>query len=316
MAVIAICTIKIFPLPSPGMVKGSLQPQTTAGWSDQLTQLLTVDDFYTLFSRNHIMALILASFLIGLSIRNAGDNGTYFKKFIESGQVVMTHFLNLIMKFAPFGLGAYMACQVASLGPKMFGIYGKAILIYHGVGLVYILGFFSILSFLWGGRKMIMRYWKNVIPSMAVALGTCSSIASIPSNLEVTQRLGIPRYIRNLVMPIGGVLHKDGSSLSFIIKIATVFAMLNRPFSGLDTYVIAIMLTVIISMVEGGVPNGGYLGEILFVSLYHLPAESLTVAMAIGTLVDPFATLLNVTANSASCMLISRIAGAHPDAES
>ena len=306
-AVLAVVGVEISPIHSPVNSLEKVQEQAPVPIGDQITGMLTVENFYFLLSKGNMLALMIFSALIGVAVSKAGEKGLPFKTFLNSGKEVMTQFLKLIMKIAPFGLGAYMATQISVLGPQMFGVYGKALAVYHGVGIVYYILFFSLYAFLWGGRNTIQRYWKNNIVPTITAVGTCSSIASIPVNLQAAEKMRIPDYIRNLVIPIGGVLHKEGSAISSILKIATVFAVMHRPFSGLDTLSVAILITIIVSMVEGGVPNGGYLGEILFISVYHLPAETLTVAMAIGTLVDPFATILNVTGDTASAMLVTRI---------
>jgi Na+/H+-dicarboxylate symporter len=65
-------------------------------------------------------------------------------------------------------------------------------------------------------------------------------------------------------------------------------------------------MTVLVSLVEGGIPNSGYVGELLFISVYGLPMEALPVAMVIGTLVDPMATLLNATGDTVAAMLVAR----------
>jgi Na+/H+-dicarboxylate symporter len=68
-------------------------------------------------------------------------------------------------------------------------------------------------------------------------------------------------------------------------------------------------MTVLVSIVEGGIPNGGYIGELLFISAYGFPPEALPPAIIIGTLIDPVATLLNATGDTAAAMLINRFAG-------
>lgn len=306
-AILTVIGVTLFPIQSPVNSLEKVSEHAPIAIGDQVTNMLTVSNFYDLLSKGNMLALMIFSALIGVAVHKAGERGLPFKTFLNSGQEVMTQFLGVIMKVAPFGLGAYMATQISILGPQMFGVYGKALAVYHGVGIVYYIAFFSLYAFLWGGRRTVRRYWKNnIVPSMT-AIGTCSSIASIPVNLQAAEKMRIPAYIRNIVIPIGGILHKEGSSISSIIKIATVFAVLHKPFTGIDTLTIAIFITIIVSMVEGGVPNGGYLGEILFISVYHLPPETLVVAMAIGTLVDPFATILNVTGDTASAMVVTRV---------
>lgn len=306
-AILTVVGVMLFPIPSPVNSLQKIAAQQPVAIGEQITHMLTVENFYNLLSKGNMLALMIFSALIGVSVNRAGEKGLPFKAFLNAGQEVMTQFLGIIMKIAPFGLGAYMATQISVLGPQMFGIYGKALAVYHGVGIVYYVVFFSFYAFLWRGRKSLQRYWKNNIIPTITAVGTCSSIASIPVNLQAAEKMGVPAFIRNLVIPIGGVLHKEGSAISSIIKMATVFAVIHKPFTGVDTLTLAVFITIIVSMVEGGVPNGGYLGEILFISVYALPPETLTIAMAIGTLVDPFATILNVTGDTASAMVVSRM---------
>lgn len=274
---------------------------------DELTQLLTTSDFYILLSRKNMLALIIFSLLIGFAILRAGDKGKPFHDFIDSGTEVMKHVLLIIMKVAPIGLGAYFAYQVGTIGPQLFGTYGKALALFHGVSIFYFIVFFSIYAFIAGGTKAVALYWKNNIVPSATAIGTCSSIATIPANLDAARKMRIPGYIGNLVVPLGAALHKDGSSISAVTKIVVVFAMFHKPFAGIDTVALALGLSVVVSIVEGGIPNGGYIGELLIISAYGLPAEAVPAVMIIGTLVDPIATILNATGDTVAGMLITRM---------
>jgi Na+/H+-dicarboxylate symporter len=102
-------------------------------------------------------------------------------------------------------------------------------------------------------------------------------------------------------------LHKEGSSISAVTKIVVVFAMFHKSFTGIDTVALALGLSVVASIVEGGIPNGGYVGELLIISAYGLPVEAIPAVMIIGTLVDPLATVLNATGDTAAGMLITRM---------
>lgn len=277
------------------------------GIGDQITQLLTTDDFFQLLSRKSMLAMIIFAVLIGFSVLNAGEKGKPFKDFLNSGNEVLTKLLLIIMKIAPFGLGAYFAYQVGTIGPQLFGTYGKAMALYHGVGIFYFIVFFSLYAFMAGGARAVKLYWKNNIVPSATAIGTCSSIATIPANLEAAPKMRIPTYISNLVIPLGAPLHKDGSAISSVTKIVVVFAMFHKSLTGLDTIGIALAISVVVSIVEGGIPNGGYVGELLVISVYGLPPEAVPAVMIIGTLVDPFATILNATGDTVAAMMIARI---------
>lgn len=273
---------------------------------EQMTQLLTVGEFFEIGSRKNMLALIIFSVLVGFSTLYAGDEGEPFKKFLVSGNEVMKKLIILIMKLGPIGLGAYFAYQVGVFGPQLFGTYAKALGLYYGVGAFYFVVFFTLYAFISGGFKAIKIFWKNNIVPSLTSVGTCSSIATIPANLDGAAKMGVPAYIANVTIPLGSTLHKDGSSISSIIKIAVVFAIFGKDLVHVDTILIALGITVLVSIVEGGIPNGGYIGELLMISAYQLPPEALPPAMIIGTLVDPMATLLNATGDNVAAMLIAR----------
>lgn len=308
-AILMIIGVLLFPIQQDIIIsKIPLEniPSGTAG--SQITQLLTANDFSELLSRKSMLALILFSFLIGFATLQSGEKGQTFKSFLKSGDEVMKQLLHLIMKMAPIGLGAYFAYQVGIFGPQLFGAYAKPLGLYYAVCAFYFLVFFSLYAFMAGGKKGLVIFWKNNITPSLTALGTCSSIATIPANLEAAEEMKIPNHISNIVIPLGAPLHKDGSSMSSIIKIAVIFAIFGKDFTEPSTLLLALAITVVVSVVEGGIPNGGYIGEVLAITVYGFPMEqALPAAMIVGTLVDPMATLLNANGDLVSAMMVSRI---------
>lgn len=308
-AILMMIGVLLFPV-QQDIIISKLPMESMQGSSpgSQITQLLTATDFYELLSRKSMLALIIFSFLIGFATLQSGEKGNGFKSFLKSGDEVMKQLLNLIMKTAPIGLGAYFAYQVGIFGPQLFGAYAKPLGLYYAVCAFYFVVFFSLYAFIAGGKLGFTTFWKNNITPSLTALGTCSSIATIPANLEAAEKMNIPTHIRNVVIPLGAPLHKDGSSMSSVIKIAVIFAMFGKDFTDPYNLLLALGITVIVSVVEGGIPNGGYIGEILAITVYGFPMEqALPAAMIVGTLVDPMATLLNANGDLVSAMVITRI---------
>ena len=308
-AIVMVFGIFIFPIDKAVFLSQTpLETVHETVTGSPITQLLTVNDFYEILSRKNMLALILFSFLIGFATLRAGERGKDFARFLNSGNEVMKQLLGIIMKGAPIGLGAYFAYQVGIFGPQLFGAYAKPLAVYYGMCMLYFIVFFTIYAYFSGGLLGIKLFWKNNITPAFTAVGTCSSIATIPANLEAAERMKIPDYIRNLVIPLGAPLHKDGSSMSSIVKIAVIFAIFGKDFTDPLTILIAIGITIVVSVVEGGIPNGGYIGEILAITIYGFPMEqALPAAMIIGTLVDPMATLLNANGDLITAMMVTRI---------
>lgn len=308
-AIIMILGVLLFPIQQDIIIsKIPLETIEGSNVGTQITQLLTVNDFSELLSRKSMLALILFSFLVGFATLQSGEKGQNFKSFIKSGDEVMKRLLHIIMKTAPIGLGAYFAYQVGIFGPQLFGAYAKPLGLYYAVCAFYFVVFFSLYAFMAGGKNGLGVFWKNNITPSLTALGTCSSIATIPANLEAAVDMKIPSHISDIVIPLGAPLHKDGSSTASIVKIAVIFAMFGKDFTEPHTLLLALGITVIVSVVEGGIPNGGYIGEVLAITIYGFPMEqALPAAMIIGTLVDPMATLLNANGDLVSAMMVTRI---------
>ncbi|WP_299498564.1 dicarboxylate/amino acid:cation symporter [Mucilaginibacter sp.] len=309
-ALLTIVAVWIFPIHqavtiTPGLLKQGAGNKLSG---DQITQLFTTGEFYQLLSRKNMLAMIIFSILIGFGTLRSGENGQDFRRFLNAGSEVFKNVFILIMKLGPVGLGAYFAYQVAVFGPSLFGTYAHAMGIGYGVSLFYYAVFFSLYAFIAGGIKGIKKYWTNNIIPSATAVGTCSSIATIPANLDAAKKMGVSDIIAGITIPLGGTLHKDGSSVSSILKMAVVFAMFGKSFNNPEIILLALGMTVLVSIVEGGIPNGGYVGELLFISAYGFPPEALPPAIIIGTLIDPVATLLNATGDTVAAMLVNKFA--------
>lgn len=309
-AVVTIIALWFFPVTAPP--KAASVPTDIASsdsgafWGDQLVAFLTVSEFSDLLSRQHMLAFVIFSFLTGMATLKAGTRGKSFREFLSSGSEVMTHLLTFVMKLAPVGLGAYFAYQVGVIGSDLFNIYAKPMALYYLVGLFYFIVFFTLYAFVAFGKKGVKTYWRyNILPS-ATAVSTCSSLATMPVNIEAAAKMGIPKAVANVVVPLGTTLHKNGSSISSIVKIYVAFVLLGWEFFDPMTLLTAIGITVLVTIVAGGIPSGGYIGEMLMISIYGIPADIIPTVIIIGTLVDPMATLLNATGDTVAAMLVTR----------
>ena len=309
-ALFTFAAVWLFPTEAlPSTSPETIDTGTDATWGDRIVSFFTVGEFTELFSRKNMLALLIFAFLTGTAVRKTGDSGTSFRQFLASGYEVMKELLVIVMKAAPIGLGAYFAYQVATVGPQLFGFYAKPLGLYYIAGTVYFLLFFTIYAFMAKGKDGIQKFWKNNIYPSLTAISTCSSFATMPANLQAAAKIGVPDAIANIVIPIGSTLHKNGSSMSSIIKIYVAFLIIGENFFDPMNLLLAIGITVFVSIVAGGIPNGGYIGEMLMISVYQLPVEAIPAVMIIGTLVDPLATVLNSTGDTVAAMFVTKIAG-------
>ena len=134
-------------------------------------------------------------------------------------------------------------------------------------------------------------------------------MVTIPSNLDAADKMGVPREISEIVIPVGATLHMEGSCLAAVLKIAFLFGVFHMDFSGAGTILTAIGIGMLTGMVVSGIPGGGTIGELLIISLYGFPPEAFPLITVIGTLVDAPATMVNAVGDNVASLLVARILG-------
>lgn len=306
-SVVMLVAVTIYP-PGEGVSIDLVTPETTEdlSLSDQLVKTFTVPDFVNLMSRSNMLALILFAVLIGFGTGLTGESGKSFGRFLSSGSEVFMKVIKLVMYYAPIGLFAYFATLIGDFGAALLGDYAKAIVIYYPVAILYFLIGFTLYAFIAGGKLGVIKFWKNILTPAATAFGTGSSFATLPVNLTAAKNIGVPKDIRETVLPLGATIHMDGSCLSAILKIAFVFGVFNMDFSGIGTFLTAIGISLLSGVVMSGIPGGGFIGEMLIVTLYGMPMQALPMISAIGVVVDPPATMVNATGDTVASMLVTR----------
>ena len=295
-------------------IKQSLQETTDEetqeneeiGILKRTASLLTVNDFTKLLSKDNIIALLVFSIIFGLAINVTGEKAKPVVDFLESANEIINNVVKLIMYYAPIGLGCYFAALVGSFGEMIVVGYLKTFVIYTIVSILYYLIIYSIYAFVAGGKKGIRLYWKNVLP--ATALGTCSSAASIPVNIECSKKIGVPEDVAETAIPLGTSFHKDGSIIGSVFKIMFLVCLFGMNVSTgtgiLGVLAIALISTLLVTAVPIG---GGTISEMLIITMLGCPTAALPILTIIATIIDAPATMLNVVGDTASSMMISKI---------
>lgn len=306
-AVIMLAAVVFFP-PAQGIVIEGVAPRDfePLNTAEQIVKAFTVEDFADLFSRRHILPLIIFSILLGISLNALGEKARPVVNVVSILSDAMLQLVKIVMYYAPIGLGAYFATLVGDFGPQLLGSYARAMIVYHTVTFAYFFIAFSVYAYISTDGEGIARFWKNMITPAITALATGSSNATLPVNLEAARNIGVPEDIRNMVLPLGATIHMEGSCLSGILKISFLFGFYGLSFSGVNTFATAIAIAALSGVVLSGIPGGGLVGEMLIVSLYGFPPEAFPIIATIGFLVDPAATMVNATGDTASSMLVAR----------
>ena len=272
-----------------------------------IVNFFTKPDFPELWSRRAILPLLVAGILFGFGVQLAGGPETMTAKLLSDLNRCLMNVVRLITYYAPIGFFGFFASLVATHGADFVSNYARAIILYYVVAFAYMFVFFPIYARFGGGKGGAKVMFENLLRPAAVSFGTCSSVATIPTNMEVSQKTGISGDVTDIVLPMGATMHMDGSAMSAIIKVAFLFGMFGLPF-GTGKAIIAIIVAVMSSVAMSGIPGGGGTGELVLVSLFfpeHL-SVAFPIALAIGELVDPPATMVNAAGDYVASFIVSR----------
>lgn len=269
-------------------------------------EAITVDDFSKLLTRDNMIALIVISILVGISMSMSGDKAILMANLIDSLLDVVIKFIKIIMYYAPIGLGCYFASLVGTFGGSIAVGYFKTFIIYLLVAILYYFVVYAIYAYISGGIKGVKSFFKNVIPSLITSLATCSSAASIPVNIECTKKMGVSSDIANATVSLGASFHKDGSVIGSVFKTMFLVYLFNdfKEVTVGSVMFISLVATLLVTAVPIG---GGTISEMLIITMLGYPVAVLPILTIIATIIDPPATVLNVVGDSAAAMLTSRI---------
>lgn len=307
-AIVMIISIKIVdPVGNNDLLIDNSEIVENVSVGEQIVSALTVNDFQELLSRRHMLPLVIFSILFGVGVSSLGDSGKKLSSILDSVSKALMKVVKIIMYYAPIGLCAYFMNLVGTFGTSLVGSYLRSFILFTIAGIIYYVIFYTLYAYIAGGKLGIKKFYKNILNPTAIALATQSSLATLPSNLQAAENIGVSKDVREVSMSIGTSMNMHGSVMGAILKIAFLFSVFGRSFSGIDVYLLAILISVLSGVVMSGIPSGGLIGEMLIVSMYSFPAGAFLIISTIGIIIDVPATAVNVVGNTASAMLVSRL---------
>ena len=276
--------------------------------AERTVNLLTVNDFSKLLSKDNIIAVLVFSILFGVAINMAGEKGKQVKEFVQSANEVVANIVKIIMYYAPIGLGCYFAALVGSFGASIAVGYLKTFVVYTIVAIAFYFVMYTIYAWVAGGTKGIRAFWKNALPSTLTALATCSSAASIPVNIECSKKMGVPEDIAETTIPLGTSFHKDGSIIGSVFKIMFLVCLFGTSLATTGDVMGVLGIALLANLLVTAVPiGGGTISEMLIITMMGYPVAALPILTMIATIIDAPATALNVVGDTVSSMMVARV---------
>jgi len=253
-----------------------------------------------------IFAIIFA---IGLALTPAGPRQRMLN-FCESLSEVMFKFTNVVMYFAPLGVGGALAYTVGKLGLAPLLNAFKLLLTLYGALVAFI--FLVLLPVALIARLPLRRFVAAVAEPVSIAFATTSSEAALPRAMEAMEGIGVPRRVVAFVMPTGYSFNLDGTTL--YLSLAAIFvaqaAGVPLTFGQQLLMVFTLMLT---SKGVAGVPRASLVILLATVASFNLPDWPVFIILGIDALMDMARTAVNVLGNCLASAVVARWEGEFVD---
>jgi len=252
---------------------------------------------------NQILQVAVFAVLFGLALgRLSAEHREPLMRVIESFTATMFAFTNLVMYYAPIGVGAAMAYTVGQMGTGVLFHLGRLLLTLYGALLVFGLVGLLPAALLFG--VPVRRFLAAVAEPATIAFATSTSEAALPRAMEAMEALGVPRRIVAFVIPAGYSFNLDGSTL--YLALASVFvaqaAGVHMSWKEQLFMVATLMLT---SKGVAGVPRATLIVLLATAAMFHLPEEPIYVILGIDALMDMARTAVNVTGNCLASAVVA-----------
>ena len=278
------------------------KPQT---W-DQILLHIVPESVIRAMAEGDVLQIVVFSIFFAIALGMIGEKGKPVVVWCEAVAETMFKVTNIVMHYAPIGVGAAIAYTVGHGGLGVLWNLAWLVATLYLALTVLILGVFVPIALIF--RIPLRKFVKAVKEPAVIAFSTTSSEAALPRAMEVLERLGVPRRIVSFVLPLGYSFNLDGSTL--YLSLAAVFvaqaAGVQLTVGQQVTMLLTLMLT---SKGVAGVPRASLVILAGTLASYGLPLEGVTLILGVDELMDMARTMTNVVGNCLATVVIAKWEG-------
>ncbi|HML56949.1 MAG TPA: cation:dicarboxylase symporter family transporter [Ferruginibacter sp.] len=294
----------------PEGLKEELPDVKAQGWQDVILHIFP-ENFAKSVYHGDVLPIVVFSIIFGIALAmlpNAKKKPML--EFSESLAEVMFKFTNIIMYFAPFGVGAAIAVTVGHLGLEVLGnLFQLLITLYIALIVFLLLVLLPVALII---KIPIKNFIKAISEPVSIAFATTSSESALPKAMENMEKFGVPGKIVSFVLPTGYTFNLDGTTL--YLSLAAVFV---AQAAGIDLSIgeqiimgLTLMLT---SKGVAGVPRASLVILLGTAASFGLPLWPIMAILGIDELMDMARTSVNVIGNTLASCVIARWEGEFDD---
>jgi proton glutamate symport protein len=305
--------------PGAGVVLAANAAQSTAGLAKPLTLAEIITHMFPVslmdaMARNDVLQVVIFAVLFAVAVIAAGDAGKPVLAFFGSLTQVMFKFAGVIMKFAPFGVGAAIAVTVDAQGIGSLKTLATLVFTLYGALVIFVVFVFG--TVIWLAKVPLRPFVKAVREPFTLAFATANSEAALPKAFENMERVGVPRGIVGFVLPAGYSFNLDGSTLH--LAVASVFvAQAAETTTGIhftvEQQVTMMLMLMLTSKGVAAVPRASFVVLVAALESFKLPLAGAFLILGVDALLDMARTSVNVLGNCLASVVVARWEGEFDD---
>jgi proton glutamate symport protein len=273
---------------------------------DQILLHVVPESVFDAMARGDVLQIVVFSLFFGIALGMIGEKGRPVVAWCEAVAETMFKVTNMVMHYAPIGVGAAIAYTVGHGGlGVLYNLAWLVATLYMALA-VLILGVFLPIALMF--KVPIRKFIRAVKEPAVIAFSTTSSEAALPRAMEVLERLGVPRRIVSFVLPLGYSFNLDGTTL--YLSLASVFVAQAAGVQLTAGQQITMLLTLMLtSKGVAGVPRASLVILAGTLASYGLPLEGVTLILGVDELMDMARTMTNVIGNCLATVVIAKWEG-------
>ena len=265
-------------------------------------------------ARNDVLQVVIFAVLFAVAVIAAGAAGKPVLDFCGSLTQVMFKFAGVIMKFAPFGVGAAIAVTVGAQGLGSLVTLGKLVFTLYGALVIFVVVVFG--AVIWIARVPLKPFVKAVREPFTLAFATANSEAALPKAFENMEKVGVPRGIVGFVLPAGYSFNLDGSTLH--LAVASVFVAQAAETTtgihfGIEQQITMMLVLMLTSKGVAAVPRASFVVLVAALESFKLPVAGAFLILGVDALLDMARTSVNVLGNCLASVVVARWEGEFDD---
>lgn len=265
-------------------------------------------NIFTALSKLDLMQIIFFALILGYSLMKLGKPGESLLRGFRSGQEAMKTMTNIVLEFTPYGVFGLMANIVGSNGLEILVPYMKAIIALYVSAFLYLI--IVQAGFMVGvlGRVNPIFFLKTMKEAMLFVFSTCSSVATIPLNLECTKKVGVDNETANFVIPFGAVMNMNGTAIYEAIAIVFTAQIYGVDLTFTQQLIVMVSATIA-SIGTAGVPGSGLIMLTIVLSSVNLPMEAIGLLAGIDRILNMGRVVPNIVGDAATAVVVARSEG-------